>query len=102
MYCRIEAITSDIHIVRPMFERVKKMDWLNFIVIGILVGWVAGLLTKGRGHGLLGNLAVGVIGAFAGGYLFDVMNMQIGGQFGPFIMSVIGAVVVLVLLRIIT
>jgi uncharacterized membrane protein YeaQ/YmgE (transglycosylase-associated protein family) len=78
------------------------MDWLSFIVIGVLVGWVAGLLTKGRGHGLLGNLVVGIVGAFAGGYLFDLLNIQIGGQFGPFIMSVLGAVAVLVLLRLVT
>ncbi len=75
---------------------------MSFIVIGVLVGWVAGLLTKGRGHGLLGNLVVGIVGAFAGGYLFDLLNIQIGGQFGPFIMSVLGAVAVLVLLRLVT
>ena len=75
---------------------------MNFVIIGILVGWVAGLITKGRGHGLIGNLIVGVVGAFAGGYLFDLLNMQIGGQFGPFIMSVLGAVAVLFLLRMFT
>ena len=37
------------------------MDWVTFIIIGILAGWVAGLITKGRGHGLIGNLIVGVI-----------------------------------------
>lgn len=76
------------------------MDWVTFIIIGILVGWVAGLITKGRGHGLIGNLIVGVIGSIAGGYIFGLLNIQIGGQFGPFIMAVLGAVAVLYLLRI--
>ena len=76
------------------------MSWVSFIIIGILVGWVAGLITKGSGHGLIGNLIVGVIGAIAGGFMFDLLNIQIGGQFGSFIMAVLGAVVVLYLLKI--
>lgn len=75
------------------------MSWVSFIIIGILVGWVAGLITKGKGHGLIGNLIVGVVGAIAGGFMFDLLNIQIGGQFGSFIMAVLGAVVVLYLLK---
>lgn len=75
-------------------------NWVSFIIIGILVGWVAGLITKGRGHGLIGNLVVGVIGAIAGGFMFDFLNIEIGGQFGSFIMAVLGAVVVLYIMRI--
>lgn len=76
------------------------MDWVSFIVIGILVGWVAGLITKGRGHGLLRNLILGVVGAIAGGYIFGALNIQIGGAFGSFFMAVLGAVAVLYLIKI--
>lgn len=75
------------------------MDWLGFIIIGMLAGWVAGLLTKGSGHGLVGNLVVGIIGALAGGFLFELLNIQAGGGFGSFVTAVIGAVVVLYLIR---
>lgn len=75
------------------------MNWIAFIIIGILVGWVAGLLTKGRGHGLVGNLVIGIIGSIAGGFLFDLLNVNIGGELGSFIMAVIGAVVVLYIIR---
>ncbi len=75
------------------------MGWVSFIIIGILVGWVAGLITKGKGHGLIGNLIIGVVGAIAGGFMFDLLNIQIGGQFGSFIMAVLGAVAVLYILK---
>lgn len=40
------------------------MHLLLFLVIGLIAGWLAGLIMKGRGFGLIGNLAIGVIGAF--------------------------------------
>jgi uncharacterized membrane protein YeaQ/YmgE (transglycosylase-associated protein family) len=77
------------------------MHFIWFIVIGIIAGWLAGLLTKGKGFGLLGNLAVGVIGALVGGFLFAVLGLKAYTVLGSLVTSVVGAVVFLWLLRLI-
>ena len=51
------------------------MDIVVFLLIGLLAGWLAGKIMKGRGFGLFGNLAVGVVGALLGGLLFKLMGI---------------------------
>ena len=72
-----------------------------FLVIGLVAGWLAGQVLKGRGFGLIGDLIVGVIGAFLGGWLFSLLNISAGGILGSLITAFVGAVVFLYLLRII-
>lgn len=50
-----------------------------FLLIGAIAGWLAGLLMKGGGFGLLGNIIVGVLGAIVGGWLFGVLGISVGG-----------------------
>lgn len=73
------------------------MSLLWFIIIGLLAGWIAGELTKGRGFGLLGNMIVGIIGAVLGGYIFDLFNISAGGLLGQLVTVVIGAIILLLL-----
>ena len=47
----------------------------GFLLIGLIAGWLAGLLTKGRGLGLANDLIVGVLGAFLGGLLFWLIGL---------------------------
>ena len=69
---------------------------ITMLVVGGVAGWLAGLIMKGGGFGIVGNVVVGVLGAFAGSYLFDVLNISIArGLSGSLITAVIGAVVVL-------
>lgn len=77
------------------------MTLLYSIVIGIVAGWIAGLLVKGRGFGLIGDLIVGIIGAVIGGWLFDALGLTAYGTMGLLIMSVIGAVVFLFFIKLI-
>ena len=72
-----------------------------FLIIGILAGWLASTMMKGRGLGLVGNLIVGVIGAFLGGFLFSVLGISAGGLVGLLITATVGAVVLLLLIRLI-
>lgn len=65
------------------------------IIIGILVGAIAGLIMRGRGFGTIVNLIVGVAGSFLGGWIYSLLGLTVGGMFGTFLMSVIGAVVLL-------
>lgn len=71
------------------------MNWLMFIFVGIVSGWIAGKLWKGKGFGLVGNLVVGVIGALVGGLVFGLLNISAGGVIGGIVMSVVGALVLL-------
>ena len=77
------------------------MNLLIFLLIGALAGWLAGLVMKGRGLGVLGNIIVGVIGAFLGGWLLPMLGVSFGGNIGMFITAFIGAVVLLAIVGLI-
>jgi uncharacterized membrane protein YeaQ/YmgE (transglycosylase-associated protein family) len=67
-----------------------------FLLIGGIAGWLAGLITKGGGFGIVGNVVAGVIGAVLGGWLFGILGISIGGQWaGSLVTAIVGAVVLL-------
>lgn len=70
------------------------MGLIGAIIIGILAGFIANKIMC-KGGGLLWNLVLGVIGGFAGGFLFDLLNITWGGTIGQLGTAVVGAVVVL-------
>ncbi len=78
------------------------MGLLWFLIIGLVAGWLAGMLVKGGGFGLIGDLVVGVVGAFLGGFLFGALGISGGGGFiGSLVVATIGAVVLLFIVRLI-
>jgi uncharacterized membrane protein YeaQ/YmgE (transglycosylase-associated protein family) len=78
------------------------MNLILFLIIGLAAGWLAGQIMKGRGFGMIGNLIVGVVGAFLGGFLFSSLGISAGGSLvGSLITAVIGAVVLLFLVGLI-
>ena len=72
-----------------------------FLAIGALAGFIAGHIWKGRGFGLLGDLIVGVIGSFIGVWLFGQFRISSAGFFGLLVAAVIGALVLLYLIRLV-
>ncbi len=75
---------------------------LIIIVVGLIAGWLAGLLVQGTGFGLLGDIVIGVIGAFFGSWLLPRLGVHLGSGLGAAIVAAtIGAVVLLVLLRLV-
>lgn len=75
---------------------------LLWLLIGAIAGWLAGLVVKGGGFGLLGDIAVGIVGAFIGGWLLPRLGINLGVGLVPVIVSAtIGAVVLLLILRLI-
>jgi len=74
------------------------MNIVYFLLIGLVAGWLAGLVLKGRGFGLIGNMIAGVVGAFAGGYLFGLIGIEWGGVLGSIGTATVGAIVVLVVI----
>lgn len=74
---------------------------IAWIAIGVIAGWLAGLLVQGRGFGLLLDTLLGIAGAFLGGWLASLFGLAGGGFTVSIIMAVIGAVIVLVLIRLV-
>jgi uncharacterized membrane protein YeaQ/YmgE (transglycosylase-associated protein family) len=75
------------------------MGVIAWIVIGLVAGWLATQILGGSG-GLLRNLAVGLIGAIVGGFLFSKLNLQVMPDFwGNLITATIGAIVFLLIWR---
>ncbi len=75
------------------------MDLLGFLLIGLIAGWIADMLVKNSSFGLVGDLVIGVIGAFIGGFIFSLLGIDAYGLLGNIIMAVIGAVVLLLILN---
>jgi uncharacterized membrane protein YeaQ/YmgE (transglycosylase-associated protein family) len=71
------------------------------VLIGILAGWLAGQITKGRGFGLLGDLIVGILGSLVGSFLFGLIGIAAYGLLGRLVLSFVGAIVLLWLIRLI-
>lgn len=75
---------------------------LVFLIVGAVAGWLAGQLVKGYGFGLLGNIVVGIVGALIAGWLFPAIGISLGtGTVAAIIHATIGAVILLVLLRLV-
>lgn len=84
------------------------MNFLLWIVFGGLAGWIGSLIVQGSGLGLLGNIIVGIVGAFVGGFIGDrvgIGNKSPGADrptnIASFIWAVIGAVILLLILNLI-
>ena len=78
------------------------MGFIWFLIIGAVAGWLAGLIMKGGGQGLLINIIVGCVGALLGGWLFGVLGISAGGSLiGSLITALIGAVVLLFIIGLI-
>ena len=76
------------------------MSIIVWLIIGAIAGWLAGLLVKGGGFGLIGDIVVGIVGALIGGWLAGELGISIGsGLIASIITAVIGAVILLVILR---
>ena len=75
---------------------------LIILVIGAVAGWLAGQIVRGMGFGLIGNIVVGIVGAFIAGWLLPRIGIVIGGgMLGSIINATIGAVVLLVIVGLI-
>ena len=75
-----------------------------FLLVGLIAGWFAGKLVRGGGYGLLGDMVIGVLGAIIGGYLLP--RVGLGALItvpllNQIVVATIGAVILLVVLRII-
>lgn len=66
-----------------------------FLIVGAVAGWLAGQIVKGHGFGLVGNIVVGIVGAFIAGLLLPMLNLGLPGIVGSIIYAAIGAIILL-------
>jgi uncharacterized membrane protein YeaQ/YmgE (transglycosylase-associated protein family) len=72
---------------------------LLWIVVGVVAGWLAGVVMKGSGYGLIGDLILGLIGSLVGGFLFSIFGAGAGGLVGSILVSFIGACILIFVVR---
>ena len=78
------------------------MELVWFILVGLIAGWLAGMIVKGGGYGLVGDMVVGILGALLGGFLFGSLGGAVGGGLlGSIVVATLGAIILIAILRLI-
>ena len=73
---------------------------IAWIVVGLIAGWLAGVLMKGGGFGLIGDIVVGLVGALIGGFVFSLITGGgTAGFWGSILVSFVGAVILIAVIR---
>jgi len=70
-----------------------------WVIIGLIAGWIAGTVSRGRGFGCLANMFLGLIGAVVGGWIFQKLNIGTYGFFGSLAAATVGAIVLVAFAR---
>jgi uncharacterized membrane protein YeaQ/YmgE (transglycosylase-associated protein family) len=74
--------------------------WLWIVIIGIVAGFLAGKIMRGKGYGLIVDLLLGIVGSFVGGWIFMQLHIQMGnGLLGQLLMALVGAVLLIFIVR---
>ena len=77
------------------------MDIITWLIVGLVAGVLASMVMGGTGYGIIGDIIIGIIGAFVGGWLFAKLGVStpFGGLGGTIFVAFIGAIVLLFVLR---
>ena len=81
------------------------MSILAWLVLGLIAGWLAGMLMKGGGYGIVGDIVLGILGALVGGWLTGVLlgrDLMTGFNVESLIVAVLGAIVLIGVSRLFT
>ncbi|MFH0753364.1 MAG: GlsB/YeaQ/YmgE family stress response membrane protein [Candidatus Omnitrophota bacterium] len=80
-------------------EHNDLVYWIWFLFIGGVIGWLAGIIIRGRGFGILGDVLVGVIGGALGGWMAGMLGLYPSSSLGAFLVALAGAVILVGLTR---
>jgi uncharacterized membrane protein YeaQ/YmgE (transglycosylase-associated protein family) len=73
---------------------------IYWLVVGLIAGWLAGLVMKGGGYGVIVDILLGIVGGFLGGWLFGRLGIwPAGGMLGSIIVAFVGAVILVAITR---
>jgi uncharacterized membrane protein YeaQ/YmgE (transglycosylase-associated protein family) len=76
---------------------------LIILLVGLIAGWLAGKIVRGSGFGLIGDIAIGIVGAFIASWLFPKLGIRLGvGIVHQILDATIGAVVLLLIIRLVS
>ncbi len=79
------------------------MGILAWIIVGLIAGWLTGLIMKGSGYGVIGDIILGIVGAIVGGFIasavFGIPNAVNGFNVTSIIVAIIGAVILVAIVR---
>jgi uncharacterized membrane protein YeaQ/YmgE (transglycosylase-associated protein family) len=78
------------------------MDIIWFLLIGLIAGWLAGQIFSGHGYGMVADIVIGILGALIGGSIFNALGVTAYGTLGNIAMAVIGAIVLLFVVRLLS
>jgi uncharacterized membrane protein YeaQ/YmgE (transglycosylase-associated protein family) len=81
------------------FVKVSSRGLIGWIIIGLLAGWIAGHITRGRGFGCVVDVILGLIGAVVGGWIFTKLGIVAWGFWGSLAAATVGAVVLVAIAR---
>ena len=81
---------------------MSSQSLIVILIVGVVAGWLAGQIMRGYGFGLIGDLAVGIVGALIGEWLLPKLNIHLGaGIVASIVTAAIGAIIFLFVLRLI-
>jgi uncharacterized membrane protein YeaQ/YmgE (transglycosylase-associated protein family) len=73
---------------------------IAWLVVGLIAGWLAGLVMKGGGYGIIGDIVIGIVGAFVGGFVFSLLTGGgTAGFWGSIAVAFVGAVILIAVVR---
>lgn len=76
------------------------MGFLYWIIVGLIAGWLAGVVMRGGGYGILADIILGILGGILGGWIFSMLGIGTGaGLIGGIIVAFIGAVILVSITR---
>lgn len=81
------------------------MSIIAWIVLGLIAGWLAGMIMRGSGYGLIGDIVLGIIGAIVGGWITATVlrrDMVNGFNIETLLVAVLGAIVLIAISRLFT
>jgi uncharacterized membrane protein YeaQ/YmgE (transglycosylase-associated protein family) len=81
---------------------ISNEGLLVILFVGLVAGWLAGKVVRGSGFGIIGDIVIGIAGAFVASFLFPKLGIRIGtGLVSEIVYSTIGAVILLVVVRLV-
>jgi uncharacterized membrane protein YeaQ/YmgE (transglycosylase-associated protein family) len=73
---------------------------IAWLVVGLIAGWLAGVVMKGGGYGVIGDIVIGIVGAFVGGFVFSLITGGgTAGFWGSIAVAFVGAVILIAIVR---